>query len=187
MKNYFVGEQILDLNRTLCAKGPCSHIIVYYFAKEIGIKGVCCLSVVSCVSHAQLCCTYRGGDGVVTGVRLCVPCCDALERCRWMCCMWFSAFSTAAPRWRSRPPSLFSTESALSFFFSLLLLFPAAAQSEGRTGKFSCFYHLDKRTADWRRRGNQRQKERRKSSQSKQIKWRDKLYELSDAREAVSQ
>lgn len=56
----------------------------------------------------------RARGAVLIGASLCVPRCDGWERCRWMCCMWFSILSTAAPQWRTLPPSLFSTESALA-------------------------------------------------------------------------
>lgn len=100
MKNCFVGDQILGLNRNLCAKGPCSDLIV--------IKGVYARDVVSCISHVQVCCTYR---------RCCFDwseaLCTSLRRIRevWVDVLHVvSMFSTAAPHWKTLPPSLFSSE-----------------------------------------------------------------------------
>lgn len=137
MKAYFVGEQTLGVNRTRCSKGPCSDIIVCYPANELPIK------VVSSMFVARI----RGCYVVLTVLRLCVPCCDALEKCRWMCCMWFSMLSTAAPHWKSLPPSLFSTESELSSFFFppppssfFPFSFPLPGKSESRTEQVLLFH-----------------------------------------------
>lgn len=108
MKDYVAGEQILALNRALCCSVIIVNVIIILRAR-LPLKVFSRLGVAVFVAHA--------GTVVLTGARLCVGVgVGGCAACGRPCSVH------QPPHWRTLPPSLFSTESALSVSPLLLLL-----------------------------------------------------------------